>query len=144
MKDTRHLGVYGVIINNDEILLVRKKRGAYTGKLDLPGGSIEHGETPIETLKRELMEETNSIVKNATIFDADSVLVEWSHDDTKENMHHIGIIYKVEIEDNINVKMDPDGLDSLGSSWYKIKDINKDMVSPLTYRALVKMKYKNN
>lgn len=49
MEKTRHLGVYGLIIENKKIALVLKSRGAYTGKLDLPGGSIEHGETPIET-----------------------------------------------------------------------------------------------
>ena len=50
MKETRHLGVYGIVIHDNKILLVEKSRGAYTGKYDLPGGSIEHGEKPIETL----------------------------------------------------------------------------------------------
>ena len=68
MIKSRHLGVYGVIINEDRILLVKKSRGAYTGKLDLPGGSFEHGETPIETLKREISEETGSNVINYSIY----------------------------------------------------------------------------
>ena len=63
MKDTRHLGVYGVIINDNKVLLIKKSRGAYTGQYDLPGGSIEHGEKPSETLKREIMEETGMVVK---------------------------------------------------------------------------------
>ncbi len=64
MKETRHLGVYGLIIKNNRIALVLKSRGAYTGKLDLPGGSFEHGERPEETLKREIKEELNVDIKD--------------------------------------------------------------------------------
>ena len=63
MKEMRHLGAYGLIINDNKMALIRKSRGAYTGKLDLPGGTIEHGERPIETLVREIKEELDSDVK---------------------------------------------------------------------------------
>ena len=49
-----HIGAYGIIIKNGQIVLIRKSRGGYKGKLDLPGGGIEHQELPHETLKREL------------------------------------------------------------------------------------------
>lgn len=139
MIKTRHLGVYGVVINKGKVLLVRKSRGAYIGKLDLPGGSFEHGETPVETLKREIDEETGSKVINYSIYCADSVLVDWvNHDKSEdtENMHHIGIIYDVEIEDIANIKNGADGHDSLGASWYEISKLTKEDVSPLTYNVL--------
>lgn len=41
MKKYKHLGVYGLIIKNDNILLIKKYGGPYDGKLDLPGGAIE-------------------------------------------------------------------------------------------------------
>lgn len=41
MKEFKHLGVYGLVLNEGKILLVRKKGGPYDGKLDLPGGTIE-------------------------------------------------------------------------------------------------------
>ena len=138
MKETRHLGVYGLVINNDKVLLVKKARGAYTDKCDLPGGSIEHGEKPIETLKRELMEETGTKVKNVRLMDANSVVVEWMHHEEMESMHHIGIIYEVEIEEG-TIKEDADGLDSLGAVWYQIDTLTENDLSPLTYEAL-KMK----
>ena len=144
MLKTRHLGVYGIIIKNKKILLVKKSRGAYTGKLDLPGGSIEHGETPVETLKRELMEETNMVVKDYSIYCADSCVVDWiNHDRSEdvENMHHIGIIYDVVVEDDSSIKKDADGLDSLGADWYDIATLTKENISPLTYQVLTKKKY---
>ena len=42
-----------VFNENREILLCQEKNG----KWDLPGGGIDHGETPQEALKREVMEE---------------------------------------------------------------------------------------
>ena len=48
-----HVGAYGVIIKDDKIILVKKARGGYKGKLDLPGGGIEHTELPEEALKRD-------------------------------------------------------------------------------------------
>lgn len=135
MEKTRNLGVYGLIIEDNKVLLVKKSRGAYTGKLDLPGGSIEHGEKPEETLKRELLEETNCNIKDYKLLDANSVVVEWIHHDKLESMHHIGIIYDVKIE-NHNIKKDADGQDSLGANWYNLQDLTLDMISPLTSLAL--------
>lgn len=140
MKETRHLGVYGVIIENEKILLVKKARGAYTGKLDLPGGSIEYGEKPIETLRRELMEETNCEIKNIKLIDANSAVVNWLHHEEMESMHHIGIIYEAEVI-NRDIKLDADGQDSLGACWYDIKELSKEDISPLTYDALILKNY---
>lgn len=137
MKNTRHIGVYGVIIKDKKILLVKKSRGAYLGKYDLPGGSIEHGEKPCETLKREIMEETGMEIKSFNILDANSVVVDWYNPyiNEEEHMHHIGIIYDVTVK-NGKIKTDADGLDSLGAKWCSISDINKENVSPLTYEVL--------
>ena len=132
MEKMRHLGVYGLIIQNDEIALIRKSRGAYTGKLDLPGGSIEHGEKVEETLIREIKEELGADVKDYELFDVDSVVVNWNYEGKDINMHHIGIIYKTTLHD-YNLKSDADGLDSLGASWYRISDLKEEDVSPLAW-----------
>lgn len=123
-----------------KILLIKKARGAYTGKLDLPGGSIEHGEKPIETLRRELMEETNCEIKNIKLIDANSAVVNWLHHEEMESMHHIGIIYEAEVI-NRDIKLDADGQDSLGACWYDIKELSKEDISPLTYDALILKNY---
>ena len=48
MKEHRHYGVYGLVIENDKILLINKVTGPYDGKLDLPGGSFEFGDSVYE------------------------------------------------------------------------------------------------
>lgn len=45
------------VIVEDEILLIRKKRGLGAGKINGPGGRIEKGETPMECAIRETEEE---------------------------------------------------------------------------------------
>lgn len=141
MKKYRHLGVYGTIIENDKILLIRKSRGAYTGKLDLPGGGIEHGETPEECLKREIEEETGLIVNSFQLEDVLSINFDWQDTDDIENLHHLGIIYNVRCEDGVN-KTDADGLDSLGSNWYNISGLNKKELSPFANIMLEKLELK--
>lgn len=50
-------GVLCFIIQNGEVLLIRKKRGLGAGKINAPGGKIEPGETPLQAAIRETQEE---------------------------------------------------------------------------------------
>ena len=45
------------IRRNDELLLIRKKRGFGAGKVNAPGGKIEPGESALEAAIRETQEE---------------------------------------------------------------------------------------
>lgn len=143
MYKHKHIGSYGLIIKDRKIVLIRKAKGAYTGKLDLPGGTIEHGEKPEETVRREIFEETGRNVISCELFDANSCRVEWyvKVKDDIEDLHHLGFIYKIEIDSDI-VKDYEDGFDSLGSAWYDIDDLKEEDVSPLTWIELVKLGYK--
>ena len=58
-----HVGAYGIVIRENKIALIKKARGGYKGKYDLPGGGIEHDETPIMALQRELMEEIGGLLR---------------------------------------------------------------------------------
>ena len=69
IKKHTHIGVYGLIIKDNKILLIKKATGPYDGLLDLPGGSFEFGETPIEALKREIEEESGLIIHDYELFD---------------------------------------------------------------------------
>lgn len=141
IKNT-HVGAYGFIIKNDCIALIKKARGGYTGLLDIPGGGIEHIETPVEALKRELMEEAGVTVKTYKLLTATSRTFTWMmKKDLEEDLHHIGILYQVEVEEE-NVKEEADGIDSNGCSYYKINELSKSELTPFTIEGLELLGYK--
>ena len=137
-----HVGSYGVIIRDRKIALIKKARGGYKGLYDLPGGGIEHDDTPLEALTRELMEEIGVSIVKAELLDAVSKTFKWDvNDKLIQDLHHIGILYTVEIEGN-ELKTDADGLDSLGGEWKDIDKVKEEAVSPFTWMALKKLGYK--
>lgn len=144
MKEEKstHTGSYGLIIKDDKIALIKKARGGYTGLLDLPGGGIEHNETPKEALYRELQEEAGVTVINEELITATSRTFKWQMtENIVEDLHHIGILYKVEVRED-KLKEDPDGLDSNGCNYYDIKNLHKKDLTPFTIEGLELLGYK--
>ncbi len=45
------------VVRQDEVLLIRKKRGLGAGKINGPGGRLDDGETPVQCAVREVEEE---------------------------------------------------------------------------------------
>ncbi len=136
----KHIGAYGVFIKNKKIVLIRKARGGYTGKFDLPGGGIEHEETPLEALFREVNEEAGLIVTSYKLIDAISTNIVWQMtSDTLEDLHHFGILYKINAKGKL--KKDADGLDSNGACWYKIDELKESELTPFAIYSLKKLGY---
>ena len=136
MKKHTHIGVYAVIKKHEKMLLIKKARGPYTGKWDLPGGGFEFGETPTETLNREVMEETGLTIAKYTLLNVLSHTEAYKNSNNEgETVHHIGIIYRVEIDEFNNfLKTDGDGEDSHGAKWLEISSLNKDNLSPFAFQ----------
>ena len=145
MKQFKHLGAYGLIIEERKIVLIKKKGGPYNEKLDLPGGTIEWGETPEHTLIRELNEEVGIEVTNYELFDANSVVLEWMHKEELEKVHHLGIFYKI-LDYNNDIleknKIDEKNDDSLGARFYEIDKLRKNELSDIAKLEIEKFGYK--
>lgn len=145
MKEHKHLGAYGLIIKDNQILLIKKVTGPYDGKLDLPGGTIEFGERPEETLKREFYEETGITLKKYTLHDSDSVVFNWTYNQKEIKFHHIGIFYIIEEYSNEikkEIKIDSQNDDSMGAEFYDIEKLNKKDLSDIAILELEKLGYK--
>lgn len=48
-----HIGIYGICIKDNGLLCIRKEKGPYRNRFDLPGGSQKENEGFTETLIRE-------------------------------------------------------------------------------------------
>lgn len=141
MKQHKHIGVYALVIQDDQILLIKKARGPYTGQWDLPGGGLEFGEKPLDGLSREVLEETGLTVQKADLMDVFSHTVVYELDKSeKEEMYHLGIIYRVTVESSQNLKTEADGEDSNGASWVKLSELEEVDCSPFICQAFIKKK----
>jgi ADP-ribose pyrophosphatase YjhB (NUDIX family) len=64
------VGVGGVVIEKDRVLLVRRGTEPLRGRWSIPGGLLEAGETLVEAVTRELQEETGLTVRAVELIEA--------------------------------------------------------------------------
>ena len=145
MKQHKHIGVYALAIKDDSVLLIKKARGPYIGKWDLPGGSLEFGEKPLDGLSREMLEETGLTAQKSSLLNvlSHTVVYELANGE-KEEMYHLGIIYKVILNNPENLKTDADGEDSQGASWIKLTKFNQNDFSPFASKSIQAYLQENN
>jgi 8-oxo-dGTP diphosphatase len=122
------------------VLLVKKARGPYNGMYDLPGGKPEFGETPEQTLRREFLEETGLGVEPVRLLTALTTRVQHVNASLEvEDLHHIGIIYEVELAEGEDPRLasdGPDGEDSLGAAWLDESTLEGVRLSPFAAKAI--------
>ena len=70
LQPLRRIAAYCVIADSDEFLLVRASAKSGTpGVWSLPGGAVDHGENPVDTVVRETAAETGLSVAVAHLRD---------------------------------------------------------------------------
>jgi 8-oxo-dGTP diphosphatase len=58
-KESPSVMVDAVVVRNDKLLLVKRKKDPFKGFLTFPGGKVDEGEKVEDAVKRELQEETS-------------------------------------------------------------------------------------
>jgi ADP-ribose pyrophosphatase YjhB (NUDIX family) len=72
VRQKLRVAAYAICVRDDHVLLARSP--AHDGTLEwvLPGGGMEHGEDPYDTVRRELLEETGYHVEVAGLLGVSS------------------------------------------------------------------------
>ena len=126
-----YLGIYGVCLKENKVLCIKKARGPYKNRYDLPGGSQKTSEGFTETLVREFLEETGYKVSSYDNCRAYDVFVE----EEERTVHHMMVFYAVEIETyqskEIQTFLGNEKNDSAGIYWMDISELNITNASPL-------------
>ena len=85
---------YGVLVDEGRVVLVRSSNPRHAPPLWwLPGGGVDFGESPDETVVREFAEETGLLVANPTLL---GVTSDVGRRDNGERIHAVRILYAVQ------------------------------------------------
>jgi len=135
MERRSRYGAFGVLIREGNILFTQKKSGPYKGKWGLPGGGFEFGETPEETLTRELVEECALEIEGLNLLFPLTATGVYEKEGQTYGFHQIGLIYEVarftERQDLVKEEL---------NKWALISALNKEELTPFAWQALAKLK----
>lgn len=124
MSDNTNWGqsVAGVVIREGKVLLARHTYGGGKGKLIIPGGYVNIGESPQDALIREFMEETAVTVKPKSIIGI------------RFNMHDWYIVFSAEY---VSGEARPDNDENSEVLWLDAREaLTRDDVPELTKKMI--------
>lgn len=134
-KCHRAFGVYGICVESGKLLVINKNGGPYINRYDLPGGSLEEGETLAAAMRREFCEETGleiELVKNIGVTD---FKLPWLWKEFTA-LHHVAVYYLVKaIGGELAIPEQFSGQDSLGAVWVSEDEVSSANASPLVLKA---------
>jgi MutT/NUDIX family protein len=126
-----YIGIYGICIRDNKLLCIKKERGPYKNRFDLPGGNQKENEGLTETLVREFREETGYAIENYGNCRVYDVFVE----ETNRTVHHIMVFYDVNVnfeqQDVVSEKLEDELNDSSGIYWINLEKLDITNSSPL-------------
>ena len=119
------LAAYGVCIQDERVLLARYVSPAGESSWTLPGGKVEHGEDPFETVIREVAEETGCDAVVERLLGVDSRVIPVPELRVPGPLPHqnVGIFYRVRITGG-QLRPEPDG-DIAESVWTPVPGVAK-------------------
>lgn len=122
---TQRLGAYAVVLHDDALLLTRiSSIGFPAGWWALPGGGVDHGESPNVAVERELYEETGLRARSSRLVDVHDIhVVDVGRGDEYEDFHGVHLLYAIEVDSMIEPRVvELDGTTDL-VRWVPLKEL---------------------
>jgi len=131
---------YGIVIDDAKILLIKEN-----GKYHLPGGGLELGEDPRETVIREVEEESGIVVGNPKLIEMNSTFFTWENLESPKTFTHVQsllLYYSCDLEGGVlgDTKLDEyERLTDTAPEWVEISKLDEIIVgTTVDWRPLIK------
>ncbi len=121
---------YARIVHDDQILLTRiSSRGHHTGHWTLPGGGVDHGEHPHDTVVREVYEETGlRATVGAVLGVHDTHFVGTAPTGRVEDYHGIHLIYAATVHDDLPLRVTEEDGTTDAAAWFPMDTLEDQPV----------------
>jgi ADP-ribose pyrophosphatase YjhB (NUDIX family) len=127
------IGVGGVIVDDGQVLLVRRGQPPLAGEWSIPGGLLEVGETLEEGLRREMREETGLEVTPAGLLEVLDRILRDEHG--RARYHYVLIDYLCRIAPGARERVRA-ASDAADCRWFSPDDLPGCNLHPDTLRVV--------
>lgn len=119
------IGAYALVVIDERILLTQLSDDTPApGVWTLPGGGIDHGESPRDAVLREVLEETGHVLLDPQLLDVDSHhFVGRAPGGRLEDFHGIAVIYRADVEQVLEPQVLDIGGSTSAAAWVPLDDL---------------------
>jgi ADP-ribose pyrophosphatase YjhB (NUDIX family) len=121
----QRVGVYALVRRGDDVLLTRiSERGFHSGSWTLPGGGLDHGESPRDGLAREVAEECGVVCEVGELLDVHDLHFGGTPPSGRfEDFHGVHLVFRGTVEPGTEPRVvEVDGTTD-AVAWVPVADI---------------------
>jgi 8-oxo-dGTP diphosphatase len=129
----QRVAAYALIIRDDQVLLTRiSERGYHSGSWTLPGGGINHGESPRAALEREVHEECGVPCEVGALLDVHDAHFEgMAPSGRNEDFHAVHLLFEATVPEEVEPQVvEADGTTD-AVAWIQLAEVEAGEVPVL-------------